>query len=72
MSRLHHNAYYDNSKHCTLCGVKSEHDLQFWHLTNYYGLSGYFCPTCYMGISHRNGEPKNPDFYAYAIGVLVL
>lgn len=45
---------------CTNCGDVSVKG-QWWCLNNYFGISGYFCPTCYELVSHdayRN--PRHP------------
>jgi hypothetical protein len=34
---------------------------QWWHLQDYYGFRGSFCPECYNKISHDAwGNPVNP------------
>lgn len=50
---------------CTGCdtAVKLEKG-QWWHLTNYFGFSGFFCPKCYDKVSHDGyDQPKNPKEY---------
>ncbi len=37
---------------------------QWWHLNNYFGLSGRFCPDCYDKVSHNSyGQPTRPKDY---------
>jgi hypothetical protein len=50
---------------CTNCGVeKSQRDGQWWHLCNYYGIRGTFCPDCYELVSHDPyGAPNHPAEY---------
>ena len=56
---------------CTNCGVQESREFgqlgspQWWHLRNYYCLSGTFCPSCYDQVSHDSyGYPNNPGAYA--------
>lgn len=51
------------SEPCTNCGeVKVEG--QWWHLRNYFGIAGYFCPTCYIMVSHDSYKtPTDPKGY---------
>ena len=49
---------------CSACGDSTAQG-QWWHLSNYYGLSGTFCPACYEKVSHDAfGMAKHPDEYA--------
>lgn len=35
---------------------------QWWHLQDYYGFRGSFCPKCYDKIAHdAYGRPVNPS-----------
>lgn len=48
---------------CTGCAAvkRDTKPGQWWHLNNYYGFTGSFCPSCYDKISHDSrGEPCNP------------
>jgi hypothetical protein len=37
---------------------------QWWSCTNYFGLTGFFCPDCYEDISHDSYKnPRNPAAY---------
>lgn len=46
-----------NNKQCVIKG-------QWWHVHNYYGLTGTFCPHHYKQISHdANGNPENKIAY---------
>lgn len=37
---------------------------QFWHLSNYYGITGIFCSKCYNDVSHDScGNPNHPKKY---------
>lgn len=48
---------------CTGCDTIT-HKGQWWYCSNYYGISGYFCPCCYDKISHdAYGHPNNPTEY---------
>lgn len=53
--------------HCK--GCDSNFDTQsskvlWWSLTNYFGLTGKFCSTCYDHVAHDSyGNPKNPQLY---------
>lgn len=57
-------------KVCRHCGVTADPRGQWWSLSNYYGLSGWFCPKCYDLVEHRTsyadplGQPVNPEGYA--------
>jgi hypothetical protein len=34
---------------------------QWWHVNDYHGFTGSFCPGCYDKISHDSqGQPRNP------------
>lgn len=49
---------------CTNCKT-TDPAGQWWGLSNYYGVSGTFCPKCYDLVSHDPyGNPRNPDDYA--------
>lgn len=52
---------------CTSCGA----DVglgQWWHLNNYHGLSGLFCPSCYAKVSHdAYGNPRHPEQFAEVV-----
>lgn len=48
---------------CTNCGTEGP-NRQWWHLSNYFGLSGFFCSKCYDKVSHDPyGNPKRPRDY---------
>lgn len=55
-----------NSQKCTCCSVS--HRLrqgQWWHLSGYHKLWGFFCPDCYEKVSHdAYGNPRHPEEYA--------
>lgn len=35
---------------------------QWWNLSNYHGISGYFCPDCYDKVAHDSyGQPCQPQ-----------
>lgn len=52
---------------CTNCGTSTP-SSQWWGLSNYYGLTGHFCPTCYDLVSHDPyGKPTNPEAYQAAL-----
>ena len=50
---------------CRICGVtRQQRDGQWWHLRNYYGWTGLFCPDCHNKVSHDSyGNPNNPQEY---------
>ena len=48
---------------CANCGTTNP-EGQWWNLSNYYGIKGYFCPECYDKVSHDPyGNPERPDDY---------
>jgi hypothetical protein len=48
---------------CTNCGSDSKKG-QWWNLSDYYGISGYFCPACYDKVSHDSyRNPNHPGEY---------
>ncbi len=44
-------------------GCKKEAGFNLWVVTNYHGLTGQFCETCYTHISHRDDKPCFPHEY---------
>lgn len=53
---------------CTGCGSVRLSELPGWYLKNYYGLTGYFCKTCYGKVSHNSyGEPQNPEEFTFML-----
>jgi len=50
---------------CGHCEVnKSDRAGQWWSCSRYFGISGYFCPSCYEKISHdAHGQPLHPAEY---------
>lgn len=50
---------------CRVCDKeKIQKHGQWWHLNNYFGLTGTFCPTCYDKVSHNSyWQPNNPKDY---------
>ena len=45
---------------CTVCRKKREGVLpQWWSLTNYYDLTGIFCPACFEKVRHKDGKPMH-------------
>lgn len=50
---------------CVACeATKLTSQGQWWHLKNYFGFTGTFCPDCYDKISHNSyWEPNNPHDY---------
>ena len=49
---------------CRACGKEhSGTKSQWWHLSGYYGLSGFVCSECFEKVSHRDGKPKHPVSY---------
>ena len=52
---------------CTSCGADTGLG-QWWHLSNYFGLSGLFCPACYAKVSHdAYGKPHHPEQFAEVV-----
>lgn len=53
---------------CTNCG-DVEVPGQWWHMSNYFGIHGYFCPKCSELISHDPyKKPNHPnEFKAIAV-----
>lgn len=47
---------------CSNCNCEhSRRKGQWWHLGNYFGLYGLFCPDCYDLVSHdAYKNPKHP------------
>lgn len=44
---------------------------QWWHLGNYYGITGTFCPDCFELVSHDPyGTPNHPVKYQQIVEVL--
>lgn len=55
---------YMSKKRCTNCNTVNTGKGQWWHLSNYYGISGYFCPSCYDQVAHDSyGNPKKPTVF---------
>lgn len=55
---------------CTNCAVENPpgearpNNPQWWFLSNYFGISGTFCPDCYELVSHTPyGVPRHPVSY---------
>jgi hypothetical protein len=54
-----------NAVKCAACdqpphpGIKS----QWWHLRDYYGVSGWVCRTCFNKVRHVNDKPVHPVVY---------
>lgn len=50
---------------CTGCNeTKKTKPGQWWYLSNYFGISGFFCPSCYSQVAHDPyGRPKNSKEY---------
>ena len=48
---------------CTGCGIMPQPSAeQWWHLNDYYGFTGFYCPDCYDKISHDSyGNPQDPE-----------
>jgi hypothetical protein len=52
---------------CVNCGTTKEDNPwgQWWHCRNYFGISGTFCPKCYIHIAHNcDRKPNHPELYA--------
>jgi hypothetical protein len=48
---------------CKGCGT-TRNPGQWWHLSNYFKISGMFCSACYDKVSHDSyGEPNHPHDY---------
>lgn len=46
------------------CCLAVDVEGQWWCLNNYFGISGYFCPTCFGKVSHNSHkEPNHPEYY---------
>jgi len=46
-------------KTCAYCNAKES--SQFWHLSNYHGISATLCAKCYDLVSHDSyRRPENP------------
>lgn len=44
--------YNPDDRPCTNCGVLyGERKGQWWHLNNYYGISGFYCPKCWDKVA---------------------
>lgn len=58
---------------CTNCG-KVHVKGQWWNLSNYFGINGYFCPDCYDLVSHNPlKKPNNPkDYKAIAVKQMLM
>ena len=55
---------YESQCHgCDLPRDARERDQgQWWNLSNYHGITGYFCPACYDKVAHDSyGRPKRPN-----------
>lgn len=53
---------------CDGCSTNDHETGQWWLLTGYYHISGYFCPECYNKVAHDSyGYPKDPVAYTYMI-----
>ena len=53
---------------CTNCGFKEEPPKNinsgWWHLADYFGIWGFFCPSCFEKVSHNSSrEPNHPEEY---------
>lgn len=50
---------------CRACDTtKLDQIGQWWHLKDYFGLSGTFCPDCYDKVSHDSyRKPNRPNDY---------
>lgn len=50
---------------CVCCNTPRDKKTgQWWHLSNYFGLSGTFCPKCYELVSHdAYRKPNHPIEY---------
>lgn len=45
---------------CSCCG-KLKNKGQWWFLSNYFGVNGRFCSTCFEKVSHDSyGKPNHP------------
>lgn len=50
------------SSTCTSCNAVR--DGQYWGLSNYHGITGYFCSMCYDKVAHDSyGNPRQPTEY---------
>lgn len=55
---------------CRGCGTEKEPSRwgQWWHLNNYHGFRGSFCPECYSMISHdAYGQPCYPEQHLFMV-----
>ena len=52
------------SAKCCACGKENKGTkAQWWHLSGYYGLSGWVCSGCFEKVAHRDGKPNHPVAY---------
>lgn len=60
-------------KGCRGCGIEMTDKTvggwpRFWHLNNYFGISGVFCGSCYEKVSHDSyGKPNHPAELAFML-----
>lgn len=51
---------------CACCNKVD--DRSGWWLTDYHGISGYYCPDCYNKVAHDSyGNPTNPTEYMFVL-----
>ena len=57
-------------RNCCINSNDCKHDSQYWYLTNYFGISGYFCSYHYGMISHDAYDlPTNKEGYEYILSM---
>jgi len=49
---------------CDNCGKTkkqiSKEEGNWWNLSDYHHVTGYFCPLCFELVSHNHNEPRHP------------
>jgi hypothetical protein len=56
---------------CVVCHTERGGPGTWWHLSDYYGLRGWFCSACYERVSHDPyGVPKHPKQYEWVKAIL--
>jgi uncharacterized protein YlaI len=54
--------YESQCRGCDLPREFNRDQGQWWNLSNYHGISGYFCPDCYDKVSHDSyDQPRQPQ-----------
>lgn len=72
MSTVSRRCAASPSRKCTACNKETQRqdqrdaigDYGAWTLSNYFGITGYFCRQCYSKVSHdAYGNPNYPNEY---------